>query len=75
MTDLKAASLRAHENNISRYHALLESDLSECERRSIKRHLHEETKAMEHLGSTSFSITLTSIRDESIFEGQSIGEC
>ena len=49
MTDEKIARLRAHDNNISRYRRLLETDLSELERGFIERRLHEERLAVESL--------------------------
>ena len=49
VTDEKLARLRAHDNNISRYRRLLETNLSELERGFIERRLNEEMSAVESL--------------------------
>jgi hypothetical protein len=49
VTDEMLARLRAHDNNISRYRRLLETDLSELERGFIERRLKEEMSAVESL--------------------------
>ena len=49
MTDEKLTRLRAHDNNISRYRGLLETNLSELERGFIERRLNEEMSAVESL--------------------------
>jgi len=52
MTDETLARLRAHDSNISRYRRLLNTDLSEVERRFLERRLGEERSAVESLGSS-----------------------
>ena len=49
MIDDKLALVRAHRNNISRYHRLLETQLTDFERRYIERRLSEERSAIERL--------------------------
>jgi hypothetical protein len=57
MTDEKVARLRAHDNNVSRYRWLLETNLSELERRFLERRLSEEMSAIESLANHPVSIT------------------
>ncbi len=49
MIEEKVARLRAHDNNITRYRRLLETDLSDLERGFIERRLNEERSAMKSL--------------------------
>ena len=49
MTDEELARLRAHDSNISRYRRLLKTNLSDLERRFLKRRLSEERWAVESL--------------------------
>jgi 5-bromo-4-chloroindolyl phosphate hydrolysis protein len=44
--------LRARRNNVSRYRRLLQTELTELERRYIERRLNEEKSAMERLTSS-----------------------
>ena len=55
MIEEKAARLRAHGNNVSRYRRLLETNLSDIERRFLERRLNEEWSAMESLANPSIS--------------------
>jgi len=45
------ARVRAHRNNIDRYHMLLGTELSDIERRFIERRIVEEQKAADELAS------------------------
>ena len=56
MTDEKFALLRTHRNNISRYHRLLKTKLTEYERQFIERRLSEERSAMEKLAASTFPL-------------------
>ena len=56
MTDEKFALLRTHRNNISRYHRLLKTKLTELERQFIERRLSEERSAMERLAYSTFPL-------------------
>ena len=49
MVDVRKARIRAHTSNISRYERLLETRLSDVERRFIERRLAEERSALEAL--------------------------
>jgi hypothetical protein len=49
MIEEKVARLRAHDNNITRYRRLLETDLSDLERGFIERRLNEERSAIKSL--------------------------
>ena len=49
MTVEKLVRLRAHESNISRYRRLLETNLSDLERRFLERRLSEERSVFESL--------------------------
>ncbi len=54
MADEKLARLRAHNNNISRYRRLLETNLSDPERGFVERRLNEERSAVERLANHPF---------------------
>jgi hypothetical protein len=56
MTDEKLALLRTHRNNISRYHRLLQTELTEFERRFIERRLSEERSAVERIAAATFPL-------------------
>lgn len=60
MIDDKLALLRAHRNNIGRYRRLLETELTEFERRFLERRLSEERAAIEKLSASTFPLALTS---------------
>jgi len=47
--DLRAASTRAHRNNIRRYKRILETDLTDLERQFVVRRLSEERSAIRKL--------------------------
>jgi hypothetical protein len=49
MTDMALARLRTHRNNIERYRHLLETKLTELERKYIERRLSEEQSTLEAL--------------------------
>jgi hypothetical protein len=49
MIDEKFARLRAHRNNVNRYHRLLSTELSELERQFVERRLSEEKSAIDSL--------------------------
>jgi hypothetical protein len=49
VTDQEVARLRAHDSNISRYRRLLETNLSDFERRYLEQRLSEEKCAVERL--------------------------
>jgi len=57
MIDEKLARLRTHRNNIGRYHRLLKTQLTDCERRFIEKRLSEERSAMERLAASTFPLT------------------
>lgn len=57
MIDEKFALLRAHRNAISRYRRLLETELTELERRYIERRLLEERQAMEEVAAFTFPLS------------------
>jgi hypothetical protein len=52
MIDENWDRLRARRNNVRRYRRLLQTELTELERRYIERRLNEEKSAMESLTST-----------------------
>jgi hypothetical protein len=56
MIEEKFALLRTHRNNIARYHRLLKTKLTECERQFIQRRLSEERSAMEKLAASTFPL-------------------
>jgi hypothetical protein len=64
MIDEKLALLRARRNNIRRYHRLLNTKLTEFERRYIERRLSEERSAMEQLTASTFPLALRASREE-----------
>lgn len=57
MMDENLALLRAHRNNISRYHRLLKTELTEFERRFIERRLAEERSAIEKVAASTFPLS------------------
>jgi hypothetical protein len=59
MIDERNARLRAHANNIRRYERLLETRLSDVERRFIERRLAEERSALEALSAGELPAALT----------------
>src|SRR5215216_7936816 len=58
MLDEKLARLRAHRNNIGRYHRLLQTSLTALERDFIAQRLSEEEAALNRLASDTFPLTL-----------------
>ena len=64
MVDERNARIRAHASNIRRYERLLETRLSDVERRFIERRLAEERSALEALsaGEPPHSIDFTDER-------------
>lgn len=60
MMDENLALLRAHRNNISRYHRLLKTKLTEIERRFIEKRLSEERSAMEKIAASTFPMSFQS---------------
>ncbi|WP_246791606.1 hypothetical protein [Bradyrhizobium commune] len=57
MMDENLALLRAHRNNISRYHRLLKTELTEFERHFIERRLAEERSALENIAASTFPLS------------------
>lgn len=57
MMDENLALLRAHRNNISRYHRLLKTELTEVERRFIEKRLSEERSALEEIAASTFPLS------------------
>ncbi|MGY4497229.1 hypothetical protein ACVWYH_001156 [Bradyrhizobium sp. GM24.11] len=57
MMDENLALLRAHRNNISRYHRLLKTELTEFERHFIERRLAEERSAIEKIAASTFPLS------------------
>lgn len=55
MTDEKMVRLRAHGNNIARYRRLLQTKLTDVERRYIESRLAEEEKALTSIGPFTMS--------------------
>jgi hypothetical protein len=53
MIDENCEHLRARRNNVRRYRRLLQTELTELERRYIERRLNEEKLAMESLTSST----------------------
>jgi hypothetical protein len=53
MIDENCVHLRARRNNVRRYRRLLQTELTELERRYIERRLNEEKSAMESLTSST----------------------
>jgi hypothetical protein len=47
MSDENWEHLRGHRNNVRRYRRLIQTELTEQERRYIERHLNQEKSAME----------------------------
>ncbi len=58
MLDENLARIRAHRNNIHRYRGLLQTRLSDIERKFIERRLSEESTALEALTSQTFPVAL-----------------
>jgi hypothetical protein len=56
MIDEQLARLRSHRNNISRYHRLLKTPLTECEREFIERRLAEEQSTFRALAEGTFPL-------------------
>jgi hypothetical protein len=56
MIDERIARLRTHRNNIDRYLRLLQTTLTEIERRYLEGRLTEERSALELLSASSFRI-------------------
>jgi hypothetical protein len=56
MIDEKFALLRTHRNNIHRYRRVLDTELTELERRFIEKRLSEERSAMEKLSAYTFPL-------------------
>jgi hypothetical protein len=52
MIDEKWDDLRARRNNVHRYRRLLQTELTDLERRFVERRLNEEKSAMESLTSS-----------------------
>jgi hypothetical protein len=57
MLDEDFARIRAHRNNIHRYRKLLNTRLSDLERRFIEPRLSEENSALRTLVSSTFPLT------------------
>ncbi|WP_409362788.1 hypothetical protein [Bradyrhizobium diazoefficiens] len=53
----KLALLRAHRNNIRRYHRLLKTELTEVERHFIEKRVSEERSAMEKIAAATFPMS------------------
>jgi hypothetical protein len=62
--------LRARRNNVRRYRRLLQTELTELERRYIERRLNEEKSAMESL--TSSTVPLQNPRTDSQISARSL---
>lgn len=52
------ADMRARRNNIHRYRRLLETELTDLERRFIERRLSEERAVFERLSASTFPMSL-----------------
>jgi len=70
MIDENLARLRAHRNNVQRYHRLLTTHLSDLERTYIERRLSEEQASMEALSQDTFPFSLPPARREAAETGQ-----
>jgi hypothetical protein len=70
MIDEYCAHLRARQNNVRRYRRLLQTELTELERRYIERRLNEEKSAMESL--TSSTVPLQNPRTDSQISARSL---
>lgn len=57
MMNEKLALLRAHRNNIRRYHRLLKTELTEVERHFIEKRVSEERSAMEKIAAATFPMS------------------
>lgn len=53
MTDANLALLRAHRQNVDRYHHLLSGNLSDLERVYVERRINEEEASLTCLASTA----------------------
>lgn len=53
MTDKRFSLLRTHRDNITRYHRLLKTNLTEFERQFVQRRLSEERSAMGRLAAST----------------------
>lgn len=62
MIDDDLASLRAHRNNIRRYQRLLQTSLTDVERRFIEKRLAEERRAAEEIAASTFDLTIPASR-------------
>ena len=69
MIDENWDHLRARRNNVRRYRRLLQTELTELERRYIERRLNEEKSAMESL--TSSTVSLQNPRTDSQISARS----
>ena len=56
MADEKLARIRARTSNIRRYHRLLKTELTELERRFIRKRLSEEQDALAKLTDLTFPL-------------------
>jgi hypothetical protein len=70
MIDENWGHLHVHRNNIRRYRRLLQTELTELERRYIERRLTEEKSAMESL--TSSTTHLQNPRTDSQISARSL---
>jgi len=70
MIDENWDHLRARRNNVRRYRRLLQTELTELERRYIERRLNEEKSAMESL--TSSTVSLQNPRTDSQISARSL---
>ena len=57
MSEANFARLRTHQNNIQRFRQLLETRLTDLERRFIEKRLSEERLALETLAAPTFPLT------------------
>jgi hypothetical protein len=70
MIDESWDQLRARRNNVRRYRRLLQTELTDLERRYIERRLNEEKSAMESL--TSSTVPLQNPRTDSQISARSL---
>jgi len=63
MLNVDFARIRAHRNNIHRYRRLLETKLSDQERRFVERRLSEERASMEALTAQTSPVAFSFAKD------------
>ncbi len=63
MSDYASACMRTHRNNIARYCELLETELSEVERKYIQARLWEALSELQVLSASTFPLSIAAPAD------------